>query len=86
MVSLPSELVYYMLYLNLYGVLASLDMNLDGFSDGLCATIDSLSIDPKFPSIIEELLKRALCVLDGGMLRYYSVLELQIFVFPFVRH
>ncbi|GMN60893.1 hypothetical protein TIFTF001_029973 [Ficus carica] len=63
-----------------------LDMNLDGFSGGLCAIVGSLSIDPKFPSIVEELSKRALCVLDGGMSRYYLVFGSQISVFPFVHH
>ncbi|GMN61501.1 hypothetical protein TIFTF001_030589 [Ficus carica] len=63
-----------------------LDMNLDGFSGDICATIDSLSIDPEFPSIVEELSKRILCVLDGDMSRYYPVFGYQTSIFLFVRY
>ena len=70
----------------IYGVLIPLDINLDIFSGGFCPTVGSLSIDPEFPSIVDELLKRALCVLDGSMSRYYPVFEPQTSVFPFVCH
>ena len=47
--------VYYTPDLNLCDALVPLEMNLDGFSDGLCATVGCLSIDPEFPLIVEEL-------------------------------
>ena len=71
---------------NLCDVLFLLDMNPDGFSGGLYATIGILLIDLEFPSIVEELLKRALCVFDGGMSRYYPIFGSQTSVFPFVHH
>ena len=82
----PSESVCYTPYLNICSVLVLLDINLDGFSGGLCATVGSLSIDPEFSLIVEKLLKRALCMLDGGMSRYYLIFGSQTSVFPFVHH
>ena len=49
----PSELVCYTPNLSLCTVLVPLDTNLDGFSGELSATVDSLSIDSEFPSIVE---------------------------------
>ena len=83
-VSPPSKLVYYTPNLNTSGVLVLLDMNLDGFSDDLCATVGSLSIDSKFPLIIGKLSRRALCMLDGGMSRYYPIFGPQTSIFSFV--
>ena len=85
-VSSPFKLVCYTSDLSLYGVLIPLYMNLNGFSGDLYVTIGSLSIDLEFPSIIEELSKGTLCVLDGGMLRYYPIFGSQTSVFPFVCH
>lgn len=56
-------------------------MNLDKFSGGLCAKIDILSIDFKFLSIVNELLKITLCVLDNNMLTYYPVFGSQTSIF-----
>ena len=50
-----------------------LDMNLNEFNSDLGTIVSILSIDPKFASIVEELLKKALCVLDDSMSRYYPV-------------
>ena len=61
-------------------------MNLDGFSSGLCDTAGSLSINQEFSSIVEELLKKALGVIDGGMSRYYPVSGSQTSIFHFVHH
>ena len=44
--------------LNLCDILVLLDMNLDGFNGNLCATIDSISINLEFSSIVEELSKK----------------------------
>ena len=73
MVFPPSELVFYTSDQSLCGILVLLYMNLDIFTGGLSAIIDSLSISPEFLLNVEELLKRALCVLDGGMSKYYPV-------------
>ena len=86
MVSPPTELVCYMPKPNLCDVLVPLDMNLDGFSSGLCDTAGSLSINQEFSSIVEELLKKALGVIDGGMSRYYPVSRSQTYIFHFVHH
>ena len=61
-------------------------MNLVGFSGGLYASIGSFSISMEFSSIVDELLKRAFCVLDSGMSRYYLIFGPQTSVFPFVRY
>ena len=67
----PSELVCYTPDMSLCVVLILLDMNIDGFSGDISVKVDSLSINSEFQLIIEELLKEALCMLNGDMSRYY---------------
>ena len=82
----PSTLVCYMLDLSLCDILVPLDMNLDEFSGCLYVKIGILSINLEFLSIVNELLKRALCVLNDSLLRYYPVFGPQISIFSFVQH
>lgn len=80
-VSPLSELVCYTPDLSLCGALVPLDINLDGFSGILSTIIGILSIDPEFLLILEELLKRALCIIHSG---YYPVFGPQTSIFSFV--
>lgn len=65
---------------------SELNLYLCGVSDDIRATRPWLSIDRKIPSIVEVYKKRAFCMLDIGVPRYFPIFGSQACAFHFEHH